>query len=424
MGAYSDDLEQSRYEIYPDDEDYMEKLCAVAEGFRSFDAALDSYLEERGLLPSGSQAGAEITAAARIPEEEGAAADAEMPDAAWKRERSIRVLRERFAAAGVPAPRNLRKWYSEHKRIERRTALQLCFALELDPEEAGDFLRRICLQQGVDFHDPSELIVYFCLKRRLPYREAEALQEQAAVWIRADGLQTGKAGKIDFAGEVYYTEPIRQEAEKLETSEELMHYIEENRERFRYNHATAARYIRELWGEIAGDSGLASRERKLLYHADRGRKQLSVWEIYLQILGLAKKAAALTDTDRSLKPLLKNNRLLHELAQESFPDRDGLTKILNGEHVSRERARKVLILLTFYRYWAELALHRADYRSEMSDGMDCELCMDHYLTDAGYPALYVGNPYDWIFLYMAVDDYPLLTFREWMREALPENCRE
>ena len=31
--------------------------------------------------------------------------------------------------------------------------------------------------------------------------------------------------------------------------------------------------------------------------------------------------------------------------------------------------------------------------------------------DAGYPALYVGNPYDWLFLYAAHDEEPLKVFR-------------
>lgn len=34
--------------------------------------------------------------------------------------------------------------------------------------------------------------------------------------------------------------------------------------------------------------------------------------------------------NRSIKPILKGNPFLHPFAEESFPDRDGLTKILNG----------------------------------------------------------------------------------------------
>ena len=42
--------------------------------------------------------------------------------------------------------------------------------------------------------------------------------------------------------------------------------------------------------------------------------------------------------------------------------------------------------------------------------------MNKMLTDAGYPALYEGNPYDWIFMFAAQDAYPLDAFRFFMRE--------
>lgn len=383
MGTYSDSLERAGYEIWPGDEQYTEKLRAVAESFCTFDAALDRFLREHGY--SGD------------PEDT---------------ERKLRFLRERFAAGGVPEPRNMRKWYTEHRRIERGTAFQICFAFGLTPEDTEDFLRRICLQRGFDFHDADEIVLYFCLRYRLPYGEAKELQEEAR---RRMGAR--RPERIDFSREVYYTGEIRKEAELLTTREALMRYLGENRERFIYHHATAGRYIRELWREIAGEFGLAAEERKRLYPADPEGERLSLWSICLQILGLSRRETGTSGAERTLKPFLKKNPFLHTLAQESFPDRDGLTKILNGGHVSHERARKDLILLTFYQYWVRLALKRSGYQAEPGDGERCVLQMDHYLTDAGYPELYVGNPYDWIFLYAAVDDYPLIIFREMMRGA-------
>ena len=42
--------------------------------------------------------------------------------------------------------------------------------------------------------------------------------------------------------------------------------------------------------------------------------------------------------------------------------------------------------------------------------------MNRYLLDAGYPELYPGNPYDWIFLWALRDDYPLEAFRSYIGE--------
>ena len=39
------------------------------------------------------------------------------------------------------------------------------------------------------------------------------------------------------------------------------------------------------------------------------------------------------------------------------------------------------------------------------------------LSESMYPALYEGNPYDWIFLFAAQDEYPMDAFRFFMREV-------
>ena len=44
--------------------------------------------------------------------------------------------------------------------------------------------------------------------------------------------------------------------------------------------------------------------------------------------------------------------------------------------------------------------------------------MNQFLCDAGYPELYVGNPYDWIFFYAAKRDEPLYVFRYIWNELL------
>ena len=142
----------------------------------------------------------------------------------------------------------------------------------------------------------------------------------------------------------------------------------------------------------------------------------SIWEIYLLMLGLSGSCVSPFYHDRSLKSLLRDNGFLHPLAEASFPDRDGLTKILRGEVLSHERVRKLLILLAFYRFWAGKALKQGDYEAGYGDADRCLASLNDYLTEAGFPALYPGNPYDFIFLAAVNADCPLLTFREYMRE--------
>ena len=78
------------------------------------------------------------------------------------------------------------------------------------------------------------------------------------------------------------------------------------------------------------------------------------YDAYLAILQLDKKEVKRLATDRSIKPILEK---LHDSAQDSFPDRQGIELILRGEIVSYERVRKWLVLLTFYTYWARNQPH-------------------------------------------------------------------
>lgn len=185
----------------------------------------------------------------------------------------------------------------------------------------------------------------------------------------------------------------------------------------------------KIWNEIKKSKGLAEREKALLFpnlinNGDKiESKKRSVWDIYLQILGLYdfdydNSPLFVLDTDRTLKPILKNNDLLHPLAEDSFPDRQGLEAILRGEHKSNELVRKTIILLVFYEYWTKRLLKNnvKVYCADDDDNERCYAEINRYLIDAGYPTLYAGNPYDWIFLFAMQDEYPMETFRYFMRE--------
>lgn len=98
--------------------------------------------------------------------------------------------------------------------------------------------------------------------------------------------------------------------------------------------------------------------------------------------------------------------------------------ILRGEHVSYERIRKWLVLLTFYTYWAKKAIEKNSYEAEPDDADRCIACVNQHLVDAGYPELYIGNPYDWIFFYAAKREEPLFVFRYIWNELLTGKLEE
>lgn len=395
MGNYTSFLEDMIYDIF-EEEDYVEELKKAAELFRTFDKALDSFILNHGY-------------------------DGDLLNVDEK----VSFITCKLKAAGVPVPRNIKKWYSEHKRIERKTAFQLCFAFGLQVDEVDDFLRRVCLTRGFDCHDVEEVVYFFALKNGLSYEDTVDVLSKVTI------VKPDRVAKDD----IVYTEFIAEEIDDIETVEELILYLNENVDKFGYNNATAYEIIRSIWNDISKEDGIALREKRLLYVAfdkdtndeqleednDKKRKERkrmddSLWEIYLQILGLSGNYTDKIYKDRSIKSILIDNELLHPIAEDSFPDRGGLNKILNGEHVSYERVRKLLILLVFYKFWANRALCSNHYVAGYGDADRCISTINDNLVDAGYPMLYPGNPYDFIIFFSVNADNPLMTFRDFMQE--------
>ncbi len=391
MGEYTRFLSAREHDISPEDENYQQELLEVAQSFRTFDAALDEFLVQKGYSGDISDTEAKVD-----------------------------FIKGKSNKAGIGIEsRILRGWFRNHVQADSRdVAFKFCFAFELTLEETQDFFRRVYLQRNIDCHTIPEAVYYYCIRHRLTYSEAQALIQKAP-------MQDGK-GKIDLGSDVLYTGAIIMELDRFQTSEELLTFLGENKEQFAYNNATAKKYINELWRRIAGENGLAYQEFSRRYPGKAAAdKQRSAWEIYLQIFGLLdydrENNARIFrfEGDRTIQPLLKANSLVHPLVRKSFPDRQGLEEIIKGNWQSDEVIRKTMILLAFYRFWTELFLKDSvpEYAAEPYDAQRCIASINRFLLDASYPELYEGNPYDWIFLFATQDEYPLEAFRFFIREV-------
>ena len=390
MPAYTTLLRKPLETISWEDDHFMEELLEVAQLFRPFSEALDEFLGERGY-------------------------DGDLRDADAK----TAFIRAAFAKAGMDAPREVREWFAGQP-VRRDTVFQICFAFGLDGGETDEFFRRIyARERSFNCHLLQEAVYYFCLNNGLTW--ADALDIQSRVPL---------AGKNAGGGEAVYTGSIIAELNALESREALIAWLNGNIDRFvPYGNVTAYETIRRLWRQAAGPDGLLIREHQRLsslldddalgtrsaFHAGSGGAK--PYDAYLAILQLDKKTVKKLGTDRSIRPILEK---LHGDAQDSFPDRQRIDLILRGGHVSYERVRKWLVLLTFYTYWAKAALAGGGYEAGPGDADRCIAEMNRFLIDCGYPELYVGNPYDWIFFYAIKDREPLRTFRYIWNELLTD----
>lgn len=377
MEGYTDRRESEIDDFSPEDEDYEQRLLEAAKRFRHFDKALDAFLFSHGY-------------------------DGD-PDSV---ERKAAFIRSAFERAGMHPPREIRKWYGAGQAITRETAFQICFAFDLCVQETDDFFRRVYMRErSFDCHVIAEAVYYFCMRRGLSYAQAREILSR---------IPDAPDGNEDAQREVLYTSSILRVLDQIGSEEELVAYLTQKRAQFRYNNATAYGMIARLWHEIAGADGLLEREQAQLVDGElRGARckagGFNVENALLAILQLDRKSVGELPGDRSLGPLLS---LLPQDISASFPDRQGLEKILHGRPVCYERVRKWLILLKFYHFWATRALSRASYAAQRLEEDRCRDEIDLFLTDAGYMTLYPGNPYDWLFLFAAHQEDPLGVFRE------------
>lgn len=386
MDQYTKVLKDFAQNISPEADGYETDLIKVASSFRTFGVVFTAFISEHGYQKNLNDA-----------------------------EQKAEYIKDKFKCAGVPVPRGIIDWFTSSKRIERKTAFQICFAFGLDLKETDDFFRRVYFERSFDCHCVEEAIYFFCIKNGFSYVEAETMLK---------AIPSVKQDRIPSGTEILYTGTIIENIKRFSAPEEMISYLTEHITQFGYNNATATGFIQSLWKQIAKDEGLAYKEGLVIGRYDTtdtfitDRPNDSQWNVLSQILGLDTYWHDRFSSTRSIKPILSENSLIPPLVEASFPDRDAINKTLNNAHLSHERVRKLLILLVFYSYWAKLVVEKQDIQFIASDiqSEKCIFTINKYLLDAGYPELYMGNPYDWVFLWATNDDFPLMTFRDYMKE--------
>ena len=421
MSQYTELLNIQAETLSPDDDGYEESLLEVSTMFRGFDEALTDFIEKHGY--TGDLA--DVPAKAQF-------------------------LREKFREAKVKLPRDFKEWFIPNKKFARKTAFQICFAFGLGVDETNDFFRCVQFERGFDCHTINEAVYYFCMRNGLSYSEAQEIIERIPVPKKVKAIPNR---------EVLYTGTIIEYINSIDDKEKLIQYIKDNINDFQYNNATAIKYIQELWNDISKTNGLATKEGSIIdgtYNRfeDRHKKGVtdtrsaevidvevrqqeqevkpydyviagsdaSTWIIFSQIIGLAnyQEREYATKHDRSLSSVLSENKLMPLKADYCFPSRQNIDKLIRGDLVGDDEIiRKMLIFLVFYTYWAKLIISKNDafHSVERSDSERCLDTINGRLLDAGYPELYAGNPYDWLFMWALNGEHPLDDFRTYMGEV-------
>ena len=394
MPTYTTILQSPFDEISPEDENFIQELLDVAQLFRPFSEGLDEFITSHGY-------------------------NGDLKDTKQK----VAFIRDAFKRSGMTPPRELEKWYTEKQSIKRETAFQICFAFGLDGSDTDEFFRKVYTKErSFDCHRVQEAVYYFCLNHEMSYADAQDICRQLP-----PPPQKPQPGLT-----AVYTSSIIAELNSLDNREGLVRYLSDNIAQFSRNNVTAYTTIERLWREISGPNGLLEREYARFNVAGDDvatgvkttislkEEGFRAWDAYLAIFQLDKKQVSKLKPERTIRPVIEQ---LHADAQDSFPDRQGIEAIIAGKSTSYERIRKLLIFLEFYVFWARKRLETGSCDAGEQDGARFIDTVNQYMIDAGYPELYIGNPYDWIFFYVSHDREPLITFRE-IWQSLLDNISE
>lgn len=249
MGEYTRFLGEMAEIVSPEDDDFEERLTEVMGRFRPFGEALTEFMGEHGY------AGRVTDGAVRM----GGSGAADGAGGLHDIDEKVRFLQGKFKSAGIPAPRGMREWFDVPGgygvkagavgagapiRIKSDTAYQICYAFLLDFDETVEFFQKVCLERAFDCHTIKGAVHYYCFRHGLGYQDAQSILAL---------LPGDDQGCMPAEGEVLYTDSIVEILDGAGSPEELVRYINDNISHFGYNHATAVKFVRGLWSEIAGE---------------------------------------------------------------------------------------------------------------------------------------------------------------------------
>lgn len=389
-----------------DDDDYGDIIDYLnkAENFRTFDEGLTEFIKKHGYV-----------------EEDGLSKEKCV-------EQRVAFLLKKMKEKNISiSKKTLEYHFSGEKRPDvkdssRKIIFKLCFAMDLDVEETTDFFNKIYFDRTFNVKNIDELVYYFCIKNKKSFTYAEELIKKVKNLLAEDSAEA--------SSELVYTNSIREKADVFTTEEELIRYVLDNKNAFNRYNVTAIKEYTNLLNRIQGkkeDKEVLDRLSKVKTnreHDDLKKCGLVVQDFYKNNLSELTTNMDIASVDfmlyviyGSFLPVGKNgkskysfakNAKLLKIIKSNFPSKKTISDA-NKEAISFEAMRKILILLEFYAFCFDANEADDDECIDFFD--DFKDQMNDILDSSGMGPLYVGNPYDWLFLYCAKCDNPLDVFR-------------
>lgn len=117
-----------------------------------------------------------------------------------------------FSLGGATTKKSqmINRWLTQ-KSVKREAVFTLGFGLKMKADDVSVFLTKVLGEEDFDFSDPQETIIWFCLKRGLPYSRylelmenyqgQEEMQNQSQTWEQDQAQEQEKAQNPETATE-------------------------------------------------------------------------------------------------------------------------------------------------------------------------------------------------------------------------------
>lgn len=318
----------------------------------------------------------------------------------------------------------LKNWFFHDKGPKssgnnRINVYKIAFALELDVDQTSQLFIEVYHDRPFDLRQLNEFVYFCCLNLGYSYSKAEALIEYMSQEFKDESTHY-----------TIHTQTMIEDAKKIKDEDDIIWYVRHNHSNFDYYMLSAKRVLNSLIEMVKLNEEDIKRLKRGRYMDVTSAIAKEHGDAIFEDGSLTNKSLTSINTMFDLilyfnfsqkrkenKNFIKNAKLLDEI-KTCFPTVQTVAK----ETPTYEELRKLIIFLGSYNFWVEV-------QNSMSEGYtpnnhqlleDYQYEINDLLSSSNLPLLYVGNAYDWLFLYCSLigeDESPLDKFRNILFEA-------
>lgn len=283
----------------------------------------------------------------------------------------------------------------------RKGMYQYCYLLGMSLEDVVEFFIKGFLTRPFNFKNLEDACYFFGFNSGMTYREVKELINDIAKFRETNSCEPMEENTIvlgEALGNLEY--------------EDFVSYMKSHI--YDKNNVEAIRKLVDLKEKILGKYTCIRENKSMLvsFNFKKDAEYGSNNDLFSMIFGVWTQASEQSEYRLGISHL--PNKVL-----TNFPNPSALSKVLNKKNNTSqyETIRKMLILLFFFNYYADHELGMQNKGPKVQKSYE-EFIMklEELLIDCGYGPLYYRNPYDWLIVYCAKRNRPIVEFQNYMRK--------